>query len=326
MFKPVNGTVVIEMKNTGMLFQQTVLIQQGENTMKKIMNHVATWIITIGLAFGAFSNARALPQQIAASVDIRINLGKNDVEETADGTMRLGSGDLELVTDDTVQTVGLRFTGVSIPSGATIVNAYVQFKVDEVSDVATNLTIQGQASANALAFTTTSKDLSSRSKTISAVTWSPAPWTTVGATGTDQRTPNVASVLQEIVSQSNWAPGNALVIVITGSGKRVAKSYNSDAAGAPLLHIEYSASTVVPNTPTATTILPTATAQSTQIVLPTATLATTATAAPTQIISPTQTFASTATITSVPTQIIAPTQTLAPTTAPGGPVNGVVAF
>jgi len=29
------------------------------------------------------------------------------------------------------------------------------------------------------------------------------------------------------------------VIIITGTGKRVAESYNGDAPGAPLLHIEY---------------------------------------------------------------------------------------
>ncbi|HLO18817.1 MAG TPA: hypothetical protein VK206_28555 [Anaerolineales bacterium] len=291
--------------------------------MKKTMNRIATLVVAMSLAFAAFSNVRALPQQVATtSVDIRVNLGKNDAEESSDGSMHMGSSDLELVTDATVQTVGIRFTGVNIPSGATILNAYIQFKVDEISDVATNLTIKGEASANALAFTTTALNVSSRAKTASAVTWSPVPWTTVGATGTDQRTPNLAPVIQEIVSQSGWASGNSLAIIITGSGKRVAKSYNGDAAGAPLLHIEYSADTVVSTTPTATTNLPTATPQSTQTVLPTAT---TATSAPTQITSPTQTLVPTAT--SAPTQIISPTATLAPTSSSSGPVGGsVVAF
>ena len=37
-----------------------------------------------------------------------------------------------------------------------------------------------------------------------------------------------------------WSTGNALVFVVTGSGRRVAESYDGDAAGAPLLHVEYS--------------------------------------------------------------------------------------
>jgi hypothetical protein len=33
-----------------------------------------------------------------------------------------------------------------------------------------------------------------------------------------------------------WVP---LVIIITGTGERVAESYNGDPNGAPLLHVEY---------------------------------------------------------------------------------------
>jgi hypothetical protein len=290
---------------------------KGENVMKKTMSLIATLIMAMSLAFGAISSARALPQQAATtSVDIRVNLGKNDVEETSDGSMRLGSGDLELVTDDTVQKVGIRFTGVSIPKGATILNAYIQFKVHKTSSVATNLIIKGEASANASVFTTTAKNVSSRVKTASGVSWSPAAWTTIGATGTDQRTPNLAPVIQEIISQSGWASGNALVLIITGSGKRVAKSYNGDAAGAPLLHVEYSTAAAVSTSPTATTTL-----QSTQIVSPTATLTTTATSAATQGISPTQTLAPTATPTA--TQIVSPTPTPALSNSADG---SVVAF
>jgi hypothetical protein len=45
--------------------------------------------------------------------------------------------------------------------------------------------------------------------------------------------------MQEIVNRSGWASGNALVVLITGSGRRVAESYNGDRAGAALLHVEY---------------------------------------------------------------------------------------
>jgi hypothetical protein len=61
-------------------------------------------------------------------IDVAIAGGSDDVEETATGKVRPASSDLELVQESTTQTVGLRFTGVSIPAGATIVNAYVQFR------------------------------------------------------------------------------------------------------------------------------------------------------------------------------------------------------
>ena len=48
------------------------------------------------------------------------------------GRRLLDSSNLELVNDGSDQTVGMRFTAVGIPQGATILNAFVQFKVDEV--------------------------------------------------------------------------------------------------------------------------------------------------------------------------------------------------
>jgi hypothetical protein len=46
-------------------------------------------------------------------------------------------------------------------------------------------------------------------------------------------------VIQEIVNRSGWASGNSLVLIVTGTGKRTAESYNGDQAGAALLHVEY---------------------------------------------------------------------------------------
>ncbi len=53
------------------------------------------------------------------------------------------SSDLELVFDTSNQVVGMRFVNLTIPKGATIVNAYLQFKVDETSSETTSLTIRG---------------------------------------------------------------------------------------------------------------------------------------------------------------------------------------
>jgi pyrimidine deaminase RibD-like protein len=183
------------------------------------------------------------------SVDVRVVKGENDVEESSRGKIYINSTNLELVYDTSTQKVGLRFTDVSIPQGATIVNAYIQFKVGKVSTNGTTLSIQGDASANAPAFASTTRNISSRSKTTRVVNWSPSSWSTVGAVGSAQLTPNLAPIIQEIISKPGWAPGNPIVIIITGSGKRVAKAYEGDAAGAPLLHIEYTTNMVVSNIP-----------------------------------------------------------------------------
>ena len=64
----------------------------------------------------------------------------------------------------------------------------------------------------------------------------------VGAAGLDQRTADLTSVIQEVVSRPGWAEGNSLVLVVSGTGERVAESADGISTDdAPMLHIEYSA-------------------------------------------------------------------------------------
>jgi hypothetical protein len=186
-----------------------------------------------------------------------------------DSAVGLNSVDLELVlnTEGGVtgnQTVGLRFTGVDIPQGAQISSAYVQFKTAETGSTATTLTIHGEAADNAAPFAATTANFSSRPSTAASTIWSPPAWNTVNEVGAAQRTSDIAGVVQDIVSRSGWASGNSLVLVITGTGKRVAKSFDGDAAGAPLLHVVYTAAgtptpTATPSPTSTPTLTPTAT-------------------------------------------------------------------
>lgn len=172
----------------------------------------------------------------------RVAVGADDVEErVSDGRISLDSNDLELIYDRRDQLVGMRFTGIPVPHGAAILDAYVQFQVDEVSTGAVTLTLKAEASDDAAPFTPLARDLSLRPRTSAAVSWSPPDWTTVGAAGSAQRTPTLASVIQQVVDRPGWAAGNDLVLVVTGSGRRVAESYEGGAAKAPLLVIQYDA-------------------------------------------------------------------------------------
>ncbi len=56
--------------------------------------------------------------------ETRVLSGSDDAEERASGSVKLGSGDLELTFDRGDQTVGMRFTGLNIPPGATINNRW----------------------------------------------------------------------------------------------------------------------------------------------------------------------------------------------------------
>ncbi|MCU0280467.1 MAG: metallophosphoesterase, partial [Acidimicrobiia bacterium] len=183
-----------------------------------------------------------------AAVEVRVGVGGDDVEERADGSLSAGSSDLELTEDGGRQTVGVRFRGVGVPAGARIVAAWVQFTVDESSSTATTLQIRGVAEGNPAAFAGR-YGVTLRPLTSAAVAWSPAAWNTVGAAGADQRTPDLAAILQSLVDRPDWSAGNSVALVFSGSGKRVAEAYEGSRSAAPLLHIDYQAGSGPVNQP-----------------------------------------------------------------------------
>lgn len=54
-----------------------------------------------------------------------------------------------------------------------------------------------------------------------------------------QRTSDLSSLIQEVVNQSNWQEGNALVLIISGSGRRTAQSWDVAWSGTPMLYVDY---------------------------------------------------------------------------------------
>ncbi len=175
----------------------------------------------------------------ALTFEQRISAGSDDAEEAANGNVGVNSSDIELVAESSNQTVGLRFASVDVPPGATITNAHVQFTTDEVSSGAASLTIRGQAADAASQFTSAAFSISSRPTTSASTAWSPPAWSTVGQAGPDQRTPDISPIIQQIVNRGGWAQSNPLALIITGTGRRTAESFNGDSSAAALLHIDY---------------------------------------------------------------------------------------
>ena len=172
------------------------------------------------------------------SIDIAVSTGSDDAEESSTGSVLLTRKNLRIVlAAGSPQTVGLRFASIAIPQGSTIVGAYVQFRVDNSTSVATTLAIRGEASDDAATFTAAAANISSRPRTAATATWSPPPWTTVGAAGSAQRTADLSPVIQEIVNRAGWSEGHALALIITGQGKRVADSF--EGGFGPILHVEF---------------------------------------------------------------------------------------
>ena len=179
----------------------------------------------------------------------RITNGKDDVEEyVTGGGMYIGSSDLEMPYEgtgrSTPQVIGLRYVNVRVPQGVRIVNAYIEFQCDETKGgtLPVSLIIQGELSPNAPAFANVANNVTSRTRTAAQVVWVPVNWTSVGQ---KDQTSDIAFVIEEIVNQSGWASGNALVLVIRDDPANPSRGIRCAEAGpgddAPLLHIEWSA-------------------------------------------------------------------------------------
>ncbi len=185
--------------------------------------------------------------QTPLSLERRVSQGTDDAEEClTNNSSYLTSSDLEFVRDDnpqggspcaSAQSVGIRFQNITIPQGATVTSAYLEFTVDETDTESTNLTFHGENTDNSSPFTTANYNITNRSKTSSYVSWDNVPsWTTVGVT---HQTPDLTSIIQEIINRPSWQSGNALAIIVNGIGQRTAEAYEGSASQASLLHIEY---------------------------------------------------------------------------------------
>jgi hypothetical protein len=170
-------------------------------------------------------------------------------EEIPGGGMDRGSSDLELGYEDgtTLQTVGCRWVGIPIPSGVTITEAWVQFSADDVDNSRhvpdVSVVIEGELSASPAAFSDTAGDISSRPRTSASVVWDIPRWTDTHAMGPDERTPDISSIIQQIVDQPGWSGTVVLMFrdnpANPSQGTREAESVDGSATEAPLLHISY---------------------------------------------------------------------------------------
>lgn len=174
-----------------------------------------------------------------------VSSSNDDIEEnTSTGNISAASSDLEMTYEaqnDITQIVGLRFEGVVVPDGKIIEDAYIQFTVDERDSEMTDLLIQAKKTANAVPFDISNNgELSSMFKTNASVAWTDIPaWNSVGEAGARQRTPNLAEIINEISKETNWISGNSMAFIISGSGVRVAESYDGNPDLAPKLVIRY---------------------------------------------------------------------------------------
>jgi len=134
----------------------------------------------------------------------------SDCYANATGFISVGAANLPYGATDN-RTVGLRFQNVAIPQGATIRAAYIRYiaaAADAGQDM--NADIHGQLAASAGAFTTW-ENFQARVRTGASMPWNSIP---AHVLGNAYDTPDLSTIVQEIVDQSGWASGQNMVFFI----------------------------------------------------------------------------------------------------------------
>jgi hypothetical protein len=122
------------------------------------------------------------------------------VPRLADTVLRIGRGYL----------TALRFPGVPLARGAQIQSAVLTTYSPYTTSAVVHLRYYAEAADDSLPLAPTAGDFSRRPPTVNAVRDTPGPW----ATRTYHASPDLVTILQEVVDRPGWIPGNALTLFI----------------------------------------------------------------------------------------------------------------
>ena len=176
---------------------------------------------------------------------VRVAVGTDDVHER-DDTPEVVDNAIAVWANGENPTFsldgGFRFDPVDVPQGATVnVGTFVTFTPNDVpANDDAGCTIYADDVDDSATWTVgAGTDVTGRTRTTASVAWSE---TALGAVASD--TPDIASVIQEVIDRALWASGNALSIITIhdGSGNDLRLSPRDvDEANAPLLTVDYTA-------------------------------------------------------------------------------------
>ena len=179
-------------------------------------------------------------------LDTRISQGSDDAEEKNNGDVQLNHGndkDLDIAQKE----IGLRFQNINVPQGSTITKAYIQFTAQNNNEFqSAGVNIFAEDVDNAQTFTAADFDITSRVRTTASVDWFIGGWDDPGDAGSAQKSPDISSLVQEVIDRPGWSDDNSIAFMLIkyNKGDRDALTYDGNPDDAALLHIEFNDSTL----------------------------------------------------------------------------------
>jgi len=139
--------------------------------------------------------------------------------------------------------IGWRFEGISIPPGSEVKEAVLEVFCHNGSAAPVTILYIAEASDDANPFSVASYDLINRQKTLTSLVDVPEPWLKMGWNAS----PDLSSILQEIIDRPGWRAGNAVAFFaeeISDAGKRGLYMIEKADTYAARLHVTYTVSKI----------------------------------------------------------------------------------
>ncbi|MCL2883073.1 MAG: chitobiase/beta-hexosaminidase C-terminal domain-containing protein [Coriobacteriia bacterium] len=154
------------------------------------------------------------------------------------GNLGIGGYFAAALTGSYKDVTALRFSNVTIPAGATVTNAYIEFTVSAVGSTlpayaSSNMVIRAE-NGNPATYTTTASSVSSRSYGQYAVNWQQPAFTSLYQV---VQTPNLSDLINE-QRLNGWQSGQALAFMIDGDNY-IGTVFRTGSAYTPKLVVQY---------------------------------------------------------------------------------------
>ncbi|GGO63367.1 PilC/PilY family type IV pilus protein [Bowmanella pacifica] len=165
----------------------------------------------------------------------QVNSNADNVEERGDGYDATGT---ELTFDnDYNRYIGMRFENVTIPQGAVVQEAYLEFTGAQKRWDSASFKLSAANVDDAPDFNPHYRYMVRNMAKTSSVTWSNVPkW----SKNQVYQSPSLASAVQQVVNRGGWQPGNAMVFIASDfDGERAAFSYKGKPSEAPRLIVKF---------------------------------------------------------------------------------------
>lgn len=225
------------------VLETTENVRIGIGAFSGISQGGAIRLPTVGLDDDMCPDATCNELSVRAAV-VDVN---DDGFENGVGNVQLNGETTTIFDEDAYHA--FRFQNLNIPRGATINSAKLELSTsDNQSTFSTVVEVVAENVDHSESLSSSNTNISTRYNTLGGITeekvnWTVKDWNQFMVNRTDY-SPNIGGVISEVVNRDGWCGGNALTVILKGSGYREFRTRDYAVETAPVLHVNYDPSSV----------------------------------------------------------------------------------